>query len=54
MSHILDETALLEGLRSFQKSCIENRRCANCSEIGPNYVCIDFGTFVCSVCSGIQ
>ncbi|KAH8584071.1 Stromal membrane-associated [Cryptosporidium sp. chipmunk genotype I] len=54
MSRTLDETALLERLRSFQKSCIENRKCANCNEIGPNYVCVDFGTFVCSICSGIH
>ncbi|CUV06006.1 unnamed protein product [Cryptosporidium hominis] len=54
MSLIFDETELIERLRSFQKSCIENRKCANCNEIGPNYVCINFGTFVCSVCSGIH
>ncbi|KAK6588988.1 hypothetical protein RS030_243640 [Cryptosporidium xiaoi] len=49
-----NDNSLIETIRSFQKSCIFNRKCANCNEIGPNYICLDFGTFVCSTCSGIH
>ena len=31
----------------------ENKRCFDCGEKGTNYVCTDFGTFICSRCSGI-
>ncbi|KAF7456625.1 ARF GTPase activating protein [Cryptosporidium felis] len=54
MAEPLSEALLLKKLRAFQISCIENRKCANCLEIGPNYVCSDFGTFVCLTCSGIH
>ncbi|XP_019151567.1 PREDICTED: probable ADP-ribosylation factor GTPase-activating protein AGD14 isoform X1 [Ipomoea nil] len=32
----------------------ENRRCINCNSLGPQYVCINFWTFVCTTCSGIH
>ncbi|XP_068652025.1 probable ADP-ribosylation factor GTPase-activating protein AGD14 isoform X2 [Aristolochia californica] len=31
-----------------------NRRCINCSSLGPQYVCTNFWTFVCTTCSGIH
>ncbi|KAH8739077.1 ARF GTPase activating protein [Cryptosporidium ryanae] len=46
--------SLTEIILSFQKSCNFNRKCANCNDIGPNYICLDFGTFICSTCSGIH
>ncbi|XWS69868.1 hypothetical protein CRYUN_Cryun03dG0000900 [Craigia yunnanensis] len=32
----------------------ENRRCINCNSLGPQYVCTNFWTFVCTACSGIH
>ncbi|CAA0808796.1 NSP (nuclear shuttle protein)-interacting GTPase [Striga hermonthica] len=32
----------------------ENRRCINCNSLGPQYVCTNFSTFVCTNCSGIH
>ncbi|KAG9148326.1 hypothetical protein Leryth_012275 [Lithospermum erythrorhizon] len=31
-----------------------NRRCINCNNLGPQYVCTTFWTFVCTTCSGIH
>ncbi|KAF3954393.1 hypothetical protein CMV_020251 [Castanea mollissima] len=31
----------------------ENRRCINCNSMGPQYVCTNFWTFVCTTYSGI-
>ncbi|CAI8598368.1 unnamed protein product [Vicia faba] len=31
-----------------------NRTCINCNSLGPQYVCTDFWTFVCTNCSGIH
>ncbi|CAL9135021.1 unnamed protein product [Musa textilis] len=31
-----------------------NRKCINCSSLGPQYVCINFWTFICVTCSGIH
>ncbi|CAN0900792.1 Probable ADP-ribosylation factor GTPase-activating protein AGD14 [Linum grandiflorum] len=32
----------------------DNRRCINCNSLGPQYVCTNFWTFVCTTCSGIH
>ncbi|XP_057957580.1 probable ADP-ribosylation factor GTPase-activating protein AGD14 [Malania oleifera] len=32
----------------------QNKRCINCSSLGPQYVCTTFWTFVCTNCSGIH
>ncbi|XP_073132286.1 uncharacterized protein [Henckelia pumila] len=32
----------------------ENRRCINCNSLGPQYVCTNFSTFICTTCSGIH
>ncbi|XP_062090732.1 probable ADP-ribosylation factor GTPase-activating protein AGD14 isoform X2 [Humulus lupulus] len=32
----------------------ENRRCINCNSLGPQYVCTNFLTFICTTCSGIH
>ncbi|KAK4430765.1 putative ADP-ribosylation factor GTPase-activating protein AGD14 [Sesamum alatum] len=32
----------------------ENRRCVNCNSLGPQYVCTNFSTFVCTTCSGVH
>ncbi|KAJ4958112.1 hypothetical protein NE237_025223 [Protea cynaroides] len=31
-----------------------NRRCVNCNSLGPQYVCTNFWTFICTTCSGIH
>uniref|UniRef100_A0A7C9APJ3 Arf-GAP domain-containing protein n=1 Tax=Opuntia streptacantha TaxID=393608 RepID=A0A7C9APJ3_OPUST len=31
-----------------------NRKCINCSTLGPQYVCTNFSTFVCTTCAGIH
>lgn len=31
-----------------------NRRCINCNSLGPQYVCTNFWTFICTACSGIH
>ncbi|XP_043723938.1 probable ADP-ribosylation factor GTPase-activating protein AGD14 isoform X2 [Telopea speciosissima] len=31
-----------------------NRRCMNCNSRGPQYVCTNFWTFICTTCSGIH
>ncbi|XP_042429510.1 probable ADP-ribosylation factor GTPase-activating protein AGD14 [Zingiber officinale] len=31
-----------------------NRKCINCNSLGPQYVCINFWTFICVTCSGIH
>ncbi|XP_042450646.1 probable ADP-ribosylation factor GTPase-activating protein AGD14 isoform X2 [Zingiber officinale] len=31
-----------------------NRKCINCNSLGPQYVCTNFWTFVCTPCSGIH
>ncbi|CAM6033772.1 unnamed protein product [Sphagnum compactum] len=32
----------------------ENKRCINCGSQGPQYVCTNFSTFVCTQCSGVH
>ena len=32
----------------------DNKRCMDCLEKGPIYLCGTFGTFVCTTCSGVQ
>ncbi|KAL8090117.1 hypothetical protein AgCh_039553 [Apium graveolens] len=32
----------------------ENKRCINCNQLGPQYVCTTFLTFVCTTCSGVH
>ncbi|CAM8888587.1 unnamed protein product [Rhodiola kirilowii] len=31
-----------------------NKKCINCNSLGPQYVCTNFWTFVCTTCSGIH
>uniref|UniRef100_A0A1D1YB53 Putative ADP-ribosylation factor GTPase-activating protein AGD14 n=1 Tax=Anthurium amnicola TaxID=1678845 RepID=A0A1D1YB53_9ARAE len=31
-----------------------NRRCINCNSLGPQYVCTNFWTFICTACSGVH
>ncbi|XP_062168208.1 probable ADP-ribosylation factor GTPase-activating protein AGD14 isoform X2 [Alnus glutinosa] len=31
-----------------------NRRCINCNSLGPQYVCPNFWTFICTTCGGIH
>jgi hypothetical protein len=44
----------LQKLYEFQKQQIQNKKCANCGDFGPTYICVNFGTFVCTTCAGIQ
>ncbi|CAL8470830.1 g10372 [Coccomyxa elongata] len=32
----------------------ENKRCAVCDTLGPQYVVVNFNTFVCTICSGVH
>lgn len=51
---IKNQEKLVERLRAFQRQDPRNKRCADCGEIGPTYVCMDYGTFICTVCSGLH
>lgn len=44
----------VDRLRAFQRGSTVNKKCADCTERGPTYVCLDFQTFVCQTCSGIH
>ncbi|CEG44892.1 Predicted GTPase-activating protein [Plasmopara halstedii] len=48
------EERLIQDLRDFQRSIPANKRCFDCNEMMPQYVCLDFNTFVCTACSGIH
>ncbi|KAE9350987.1 hypothetical protein PF008_g6169 [Phytophthora fragariae] len=48
------EEKLIQELRDFQRSNPTNKRCFDCNEMMPQYVCLDFNTFVCTACSGIH
>ncbi|EGZ27978.1 hypothetical protein PHYSODRAFT_258326 [Phytophthora sojae] len=55
------EERLTQELRDFQRSNPANKRCFDCNEMTslwhgqmPQYVCLDFNTFVCTACSGIH
>lgn len=48
------EKTPVDRLRAFQRSSPANKRCADCVELGPTYICLDFRTFVCQYCSGIH
>jgi len=32
----------------------ENKKCMDCGQKGPTYICTDFGIFVCTFCSGVH
>ncbi|RHY07360.1 hypothetical protein DYB25_009477 [Aphanomyces astaci] len=49
----VDEKHIKE-IRDFQKTSTANRRCFDCNEMGPQYICLDFSTFICTACSGLQ
>jgi hypothetical protein len=49
-----NNTDLVSRIREIQKSEKANRKCANCFESGPIYVCVDYQTFICTECSGIH
>ncbi|RHZ02259.1 hypothetical protein DYB37_011150 [Aphanomyces astaci] len=49
----VDEKHIKE-IRDFQKTSTANRRCFDCNEMGPQYICLDFNTFICTACSGLQ
>eukprot|EP00929_Paragymnodinium_shiwhaense_P010079 TRINITY_DN114568_c0_g1_i1.p1 TRINITY_DN114568_c0_g1~~TRINITY_DN114568_c0_g1_i1.p1 ORF type:complete len:720 (-),score=133.37 TRINITY_DN114568_c0_g1_i1:191-2350(-) len=44
----------LSRLRAIQRGTPANKKCANCRDPGPTYICLDFLTFVCQTCSGIH
>lgn len=44
----------VERIRAIQRSNPANKRCADCTEMGPTYICLDYWTFVCQYCSGIH
>ena len=48
------DSSLVNRIRSIQRSDKSNKQCANCGDVGPVYICMDFLTFVCTECSGIH
>jgi hypothetical protein len=50
---IKSEDQLRRGVRDAARRP-ENKRCADCTERLPQYVNLDFSTFVCTACSGIH
>uniref|UniRef100_A0A0K2UYF4 Arf-GAP domain-containing protein n=1 Tax=Lepeophtheirus salmonis TaxID=72036 RepID=A0A0K2UYF4_LEPSM len=40
-------------IREIQNGCIDNKRCFDCRQRGPNYVNVTVGSFVCTKCSGM-
>eukprot|EP00929_Paragymnodinium_shiwhaense_P066388 TRINITY_DN33298_c0_g1_i1.p1 TRINITY_DN33298_c0_g1~~TRINITY_DN33298_c0_g1_i1.p1 ORF type:complete len:580 (-),score=153.95 TRINITY_DN33298_c0_g1_i1:63-1802(-) len=48
------QAAFVERIRAKQRTNPVNKRCADCTERGPTYVCITFQTFVCQTCGGIH
>ncbi|XAR70911.1 hypothetical protein NMG60_11027953 [Bertholletia excelsa] len=52
-NRIKEEERIEKVIRSLLK-LPENRRCINCNNLGPQYVCTTFWTFVCTNCSGIH
>jgi CHAD domain-containing protein len=51
---IAGEKSLVHRIRAFQWGNQANRRCADCTEPGPTYICLVFSTFICQTCSGIH
>eukprot|EP00930_Biecheleria_cincta_P007150 TRINITY_DN108304_c0_g1_i1.p1 TRINITY_DN108304_c0_g1~~TRINITY_DN108304_c0_g1_i1.p1 ORF type:complete len:425 (+),score=89.01 TRINITY_DN108304_c0_g1_i1:58-1332(+) len=49
-----EDKSLMERLRTVQRGNQANRRCADCDDKGPTYVCLDFDIFVCQQCSGLH
>ncbi len=49
MSSVKELSQKLEKIKKRE----ENKKCFDCGEKGTTYVCIDFGTFICSRCAGI-
>mmetsp|Transcript_71354 Transcript_71354/g.126068 ORF Transcript_71354/g.126068 Transcript_71354/m.126068 type:complete len:531 (+) Transcript_71354:71-1663(+) len=49
-----DSKDLVDKLRASQRSSQANKRCADCTEKGPTYICLDFQIFVCQQCSGLH
>ena len=49
MSSVKELSQKLDKLKKKE----ENKKCFDCGEKGTTYVCMDFGTFICSRCSGI-
>jgi len=44
---------LVEEIRAIRK-LKPNKRCFDCTEKGPTYVCTNFSTFICTTCAGIH
>eukprot|EP00472_Partenskyella_glossopodia_P001381 CAMPEP_0197527778 /NCGR_PEP_ID=MMETSP1318-20131121/22735_1 /TAXON_ID=552666 /ORGANISM="Partenskyella glossopodia, Strain RCC365" /LENGTH=548 /DNA_ID=CAMNT_0043082579 /DNA_START=24 /DNA_END=1670 /DNA_ORIENTATION=+ len=44
---------LVQEIRAVRK-LKPNKRCFDCTEKGPTYVCTNFNTFVCTTCAGIH
>ena len=49
---MISENELFKKLGKI-KNLEENKKCFDCGEKGTTYICIDFGTFICSRCAGI-
>lgn len=45
---------MVDRLRACQRSSPANKKCADCLERGPTYICLNFQTFVCQTCSGVH
>merc|ERR1719379_614041 len=48
------EKALIDRIKAVQKKNPANRKCADCGDVGPTYICLDFNTFVSTASAGIH
>lgn len=48
------QKACIDRIRAFQRSDPKNKKCADCVEVGPTYICLNFQTFICQTCSGVH
>ena len=49
MSSIKELSKKIDLIKKQEK----NKKCFDCGEKGTTYVCLDFGTFICSRCAGL-
>lgn len=44
----------MKRIRACQRADGANKKCAECADTGPTYVCLDYQIFVCQLCSGLH
>mmetsp|Transcript_23551 Transcript_23551/g.74137 ORF Transcript_23551/g.74137 Transcript_23551/m.74137 type:complete len:834 (-) Transcript_23551:199-2700(-) len=51
---LINGKATAAQIKSLQTGARHNNRCVNCTSPNPNYICLDFLTFVCQDCSDVH